>query len=156
MNIPSLTRPVKISLSIFAVLASLDFILRVAVWSDGSNRTKPAPAVLAPAPGDSSEVILKRLSQWVPVEPASNKAMATSADAFALQAVFVGRQGSRAVLALRGPGGQITRHVRVGEGDQVEGWRVGQIQSRKVILQRDDTEHELVLFKRAVAAAGGG
>ena len=150
------SQPVKVMLLISAILGVLDFGLRVFVWRDGGNPPKVVAAIAVPPATESAEQVLQRIQASIPFDVASKGSGAASPDTLLLRAVSVGRQGARAVLALKGADGQITRHVRVGVGDEVEGWRVSDIQPRKLILQRETITHELVLFRPAAAANGGG
>jgi hypothetical protein len=145
----------RVMLIVLAVCVVLDFTLRVMVWREGGSAPKAIPALVAPPAGEPVEQILQRIQASISFDAGSAGPAAASPDALLLRAVSVGRAGARAVLALKGPDGQITRHVRVGVGDEVEGWRVSDIQSRKVIVQREKDTHELVLFRPAAAANGG-
>jgi hypothetical protein len=146
---------VRVLLLSLAVIALLDFALRVMVLREGRDPPKTIPVTQAPAAAESVDQILQRIQTWIPFDAGSVASTALTPEALLLRAVAVRRDGARAVLALKGPDGQITRHVRVGVGDELEGWRVIEIQPRKVILQREANTHELVLFRPAAAANGG-
>jgi hypothetical protein len=139
-----------------AVIALIDFTQRVMVWRERGSVPKEITGLQVPGGFESAAQTLQRLQTWIPFESGAASSSAVSPDALQLKAVSVAAQGARAVLALKGSAGQITRHVRVSVGDEVEGWGVIDIQPRKVVLQREGSSHELLLFRSAGAANGGG
>lgn len=155
MKIDLPERPWLAYVAFLVLLAFVDFHGRVYVARNDSTRPVSPPVLKAPPLGDSPEVIIKRLSEWLPVEVQARKVGPTAED-WSLEAVFVTRRGSRAVLALRGGEGQITRRVRLGVGDESEGWRIEAIEPRKVVMSHEGVSVEIGLFKRAATAGGGG
>ena len=152
---PTLSRPLFLTLSATALLSLVDFFTRVAVWREADHAEKNIvlPADLPPV--ESVDQVLNRLKGWIPLDSTASSPASVSADSFILRGVFVGRAGSRAILALRGPDGQITRHLRAGVGDEIEGWRVSAIQPRTVVVEREGVTHELTLFRSGSSSGGG-
>lgn len=147
------SRPVAVVAVFVILVAMVDFLSRVFVWRETPPK-RVAEVVNGPVAGDSSEVILKRLSGWIPLASDRPDSPRFSPDDLRLQAVFVRRQGAQAIVALLDTtNGQISRYLRVSPGDDVNGWRILEINSRKLVLERDGSTFELALFRRERAPA---
>lgn len=133
-----------VSALLVAVFALVDFRSRIFVGRDRALREFIAPQVKFALPVVPRDRVLSDLTKWVGQDPATQ----VRPREIVLQGIFFVGSVPRAALSLVAVDGRPPQRVKVGLGDEVEGWKIEAIEARRLLISRDSESRELVLFKR--------